>query len=273
SFLNDTLLALQHLFRIGRAMSVSWFAGAVAFISTNDKSTGNLRAAIALKAWTELHRQIKVEQSESEDSEDDVDPWDLKNKLGSLTIAAPESDCRPPLPDYSKVTTIGYPDGLECPPAFVVEVDELPRGAGIEWQAMGLAGCDKLLQATSRHSNPATVPPTRRLWDLTCAKHTGQYFVWIALQYNYRHYEGTIRCALNRALAGQIPEHKLEEVLERDVHYTMYTTQKVDFRWMEEGRAIVVPCRRIWHAGKEQIFAVVLARICYEPKLDTWEDP
>ncbi|KAF2090503.1 adenine nucleotide alpha hydrolases-like protein, partial [Saccharata proteae CBS 121410] len=156
AFALQTVLALQHLWRIGRAMSVSSWGYGMAFIDspssdeveTERDGDGNgdaaaHRAATAIAAWNGIHdlllRRLKPDGGEDADDDDDeqdndVDVWHLKYGGAAYGAAplAPEQDTRPLLP-------AAYETG-RVPPVFVAQVDELPRGAGIEWVGMGVKG-------------------------------------------------------------------------------------------------------------------------------------
>jgi diphthine-ammonia ligase len=152
-FIAQTILALQHLFRIGRATDVKQWTGAIAFLSSCSPSESRTRAKIAIKAWNLIHQaaysaQRKASDGEDEDDEEDMDVWDLRNRsFGFQTTVEgkvkKEGDKRNLLPDYTSFKE------LEIPPVFVVEVEALPRGADIEWFDNGVtdAGMASSLQS------------------------------------------------------------------------------------------------------------------------------
>ena len=121
-------LALQHLWRIGKAMSVSWWIGSIAFITgEGDVQT---KAIIAWEIWKGVHRKQLWEKDELED--DGLDAWDKKyGGLGSLIKDEQEV---PSLPDIKRLSVS---PSSEPPGFFAVQVDELPRGCDIEWQGLG----------------------------------------------------------------------------------------------------------------------------------------
>ncbi|KAF2433408.1 adenine nucleotide alpha hydrolases-like protein, partial [Tothia fuscella] len=145
-FMVQTTLALQHLWRIGRVMDVTWWAGSIAFISNTTRQQGERLAQIIGEAWRSAHN-IGGDGAESAGSDeegnqeaDGLDAWDLKYRR-HLRNDIEEKDARPQLPDYSQLENSKPFDRHEVPPCFVVQVDALPRGADIEWTAPGLAGC------------------------------------------------------------------------------------------------------------------------------------
>lgn len=124
SYKNQALLALQHLWRIGKAMDVAWWTSVVAYIPSADTVHEPASyAQLAGKVW-----EIRHVSSENEQEHDDRDLWEERHHgaLGSGTDVVAR-----PLPDYSVI---------ECteeyvPPFFAAEVDALPRDSWIEWHA------------------------------------------------------------------------------------------------------------------------------------------
>ena len=129
-FRKRTCLALQHLWRIGRAMDTGSWTGAVAFITGRDDV--RMKAREAWEAWKTVHSRELWDKKEVED--DDPDVWDTRYG-GARSFAASEKAQR------------FLPDFLECPDTkdhavpgfFAVQVDDLPRGCDIEWQSIGLS--------------------------------------------------------------------------------------------------------------------------------------
>ncbi len=134
-FQKRTCLALQHLWRIGKAMNVSWWTDATAFIAGNLDIHG--KAMVAWKTWEAMHQYETWDfTGEEEDyhSLGGLDVWDLRyGGLGSLVQV--QSKCQN-LPDFKRSS---YPTWHNAPQFFAVQVDELPRGCDIEWQSSGIA--------------------------------------------------------------------------------------------------------------------------------------
>lgn len=134
-FQRQTTLALQHLWRIGKAMNVSWWTDATAFVVGNDDI--HAKALVAWKTWEAVHQAKTWANDTPEEDDSDVgslDVWDLKyGGLGTLTQA--QVKCHR-LPDFSRSTN---PTTFDAPPFFAVQVYELPRGCNIEWQSSGIA--------------------------------------------------------------------------------------------------------------------------------------
>lgn len=127
-FQKRACLALQHLWRIGKAMSVTWWTGGIAFIT--GEMDVRIKAIIAWEIWKGVHQKELWEEDEVE--EDSLDPWDKKyGGLGSLTRDEAEVQS---LPDLARLSCS---PSIKPPGFFAVQVDELPRGCDIEWQGLG----------------------------------------------------------------------------------------------------------------------------------------
>ena len=132
----QTALALQHLWRIGIEMGVRWWVGGVAFIpSSSSPFPSSLdKVHILAKAWEILHKPEK-EADDDSDGGEERDLWEEKYRHSSSAIRK-EGAGKTDLPDWSFVE-----EGVLPPPVFVVEVEELPRGSGVEWCAIaGVSG-------------------------------------------------------------------------------------------------------------------------------------
>ncbi|KAF6235811.1 hypothetical protein HO173_006006 [Letharia columbiana] len=129
SFSKRACLALQHLWRIGKTMNVSWWTGGIAFIS--GKSDVRMKAIIAWEIWKGVHQKELWEKDGVE--EDGLDAWDKKyGGLGSFMKDEVEVQS---LPDIARLSISPF---VGPPGFFAVQVDELPRGCNIEWQALGV---------------------------------------------------------------------------------------------------------------------------------------
>ncbi|OCK84121.1 adenine nucleotide alpha hydrolases-like protein, partial [Lepidopterella palustris CBS 459.81] len=136
----QTTLALQHLWRIGRATDVRWWTSGVAFISNCGKEEAEQRALVAMKAWRAIHEALmSMDDGEGGKGEDEeMDIWDMKYRAGAGDgLDQFEFDSRPALPDYSTLE-LEEADFEPIPPCFVIQVDSLPRDADIEWTSLGL---------------------------------------------------------------------------------------------------------------------------------------
>lgn len=128
-FQEQACLALQHLWRIGKAMSVSWWTGSIAFITGGGDV--RMKSIIAWEIWKGVHQKELWEEDGVE--EDGLDAWDRKyGGLGSLVTGEIEVQS---LPDVARLSL----SPADKPPGFfAVQVDGLPRGCNIEWQGLGV---------------------------------------------------------------------------------------------------------------------------------------
>ena len=141
-FRRQSVVALQHLWRIGKVMGVGWWTSAVAFLSSASKGHDPASHAIlAGRVWEMRHICSEAKQEEVE-----RDLWEEKHHgaLGSGIDPVAR-----PLPDYSMIEYTG----TYVPPFFAAEVDGLPRDSSIEWHAhLGVtAGPIIVCQAKSRN--------------------------------------------------------------------------------------------------------------------------
>lgn len=143
-------LALQHLWRIGTEMKVQWWTSAVAYFPRAPSSADMKRQAVlAAHAWNEAHIWgLATEASDDDDDETGPDLWDRKfnPQYMSLTGGGDDEAASPSLPDWDVLPGACLAvDGGEAdlvqsrrryvPYVFAAEVEELPRAAGVEWQA------------------------------------------------------------------------------------------------------------------------------------------
>lgn len=174
-FRDQALLALQHLWRIGVEMNVTWWTGGVAFLAGKGVTGPDVvasRAQIAWYLWKSVHKLPLDEDNDDNGREEDtgLDAWDLKyGGMGTFAIAETQ---RRPLPDFERVRhrTTGMGSQASNPseaqhliPGFlVVEVAELPRACDIEWHAAGYSGNEVVLfEDSHKHSQEAS------LWSKT----------------------------------------------------------------------------------------------------------
>ena len=133
TFIQQGVLALQHLYRIGAAVSVRRWSSVIAFITAPSAEDAASRANVARRMWEEVH-QPSGQESKGEDEDDDEDEafdvWDQQRGAGRGAWQTYEADEKDD----------GTQQGQSTPPIYVVEVDSLPRGASIEWVAYGVTG-------------------------------------------------------------------------------------------------------------------------------------
>lgn len=133
-FRKQAVLALQHLWRIGLEMDVSWWTGAIAFVV--GERDARQKAMIAWHCWQKIHKRSIEEEKDDEEADGGPDVWDRKyGGLGSLGV---EPESRSKLPDFDNVL-VNSNMGAPVPGFFAVHMNELPRGCEVEWQSLGIA--------------------------------------------------------------------------------------------------------------------------------------
>lgn len=93
-------------------------------------------AVNAGRAWALAH--VRNDEDEDEDVGEVRDLWEEKFYAGMQRRGAEKEELA--LPDWDTVRC-DRPMRLECPPFWAAEVEELPRGAAVEWHAhLGVVG-------------------------------------------------------------------------------------------------------------------------------------
>ena len=254
-FTAQSVLSLQHLWRIGRAMDVTAWTGAVAFLSHSSADETERRASIACETWFNIHQVLASSaavrtdgEQDDPDVQDDVDVWDIKNRIGELSTSSVEEkdnrpllkDNRPLLPDYAKIR-MGEDGRRAGPPVFAVQVAELPRGADIEWCSTGIASAGRMINYTTRGSGRGYIS-----YDCTVGLSSTSSEVT-----SYLAFDGM-----------EAVEAFVKDGGEGIEGITAYTTGSLpSIFWDGFGRAMLVPCFSIWRRdddGRMRGLAVLL---------------
>ncbi|RAL16053.1 uncharacterized protein BO97DRAFT_431780 [Aspergillus homomorphus CBS 101889] len=240
-FPSRAVLSLQHLWRIGVAMQVDWWLGAVAFLTGADHIAQ--RAKIAWDLWETMHRN----QQEEEDADDEsaLDAWDLK--YGGRAHEQVKGAAKPEIPRFEVVES----DGATVPAFFAVQVEELPRGSDIEWQGLGFR-CDKVALTTEETDHGRQTVVT-----------TGQNLGYIGIE-------------VDAKWAGPGLESCLRPILQeftqgsKSPHVVIYTTQSLshDPFWGQ-----IVPCKSVWGSKGRQLAAGSQEEDGLLPNRDPASDP
>ncbi|KAL8912433.1 MAG: hypothetical protein Q9171_002526 [Xanthocarpia ochracea] len=248
TFQLQTTLALQHLWRIGKAMNVSWWVGAIAFVvAGKDDIQG--KAHVTALAWTEIHAQergsgLTGDLTRTDDTAFDV--WNQQCVDGGSFMTGRENDV---LPDFSCLSVVpkdeaATPNGHSVvPPFFAIEVAQLPRSSQIEWQGVGVSqAAVKFFETIWEHGNSITACSM-----VSDEKMFG--FIGIRLSSTEdemdNQIESTIfmlfkRCNVSKAAKG---------------HRTLYTAHEMDMKRVE---AQIIPCRSIWNVQGEELSAALV---------------
>lgn len=229
-------LALQHMWRIGEAMQVNWWAGAVAFLvrGGNDQTHIRTQARIAWELWKNIHTAENTGDDDDDDDEEgpQLDAWDIKYGRQTEDVVAqtwklPDFD----ILDKSNSSSSSKISTTSVSPFLAVEVDQLPRGSDIEWQGLGY-----------RCGNVSIEDQVDRMASIADGKYA---YTCIEISSG--------ESASKEKLAAILESLSLKRRLSQAV---LYTTQRVtgDF-WVGQ----VVPCRSVWgREGKELFAGVVL---------------
>lgn len=246
-FKGETLLALQHLTRIGRTQNVKWWVAGVAMIpaSTGSGTDQEERVTLAQAVWNAVNRPPYADGGEGEDDENEevVDAWDRKN----FSKAFDDTVERARVPDYR---IFGEYDGevstasseLRAPPCVVVEVDALPRYASIEWACTGLA-VDGLQQV---HTGVGGDSGNSRN-DQSGAfevRDPDDRFAYIVYEI-----PGD----------GEVDVAKLPFTVE---YGTLYASSRLDWKdsSLVQGGVSWIPCKRVWGQGGRELGGVLVAK-------------
>ncbi|KAJ6007741.1 hypothetical protein N7540_011717 [Penicillium herquei] len=216
------VLSLQHLWRIGEAMEVDWWLGAVAFLTGGKEIQA--QAQVAWHLWQKIHTRPE-DADEDDDEGPQLDAWDIKYG-GRAAEVIPEV-VSASLPKFSVV------EGDDCTvaPFLAVQVDELPRGSDIEWQGLG-SRCEQAMLEINQDSVATTAD--------------GKYnYLCLEIEANDQQpFEDHLRSIMSTHCQSQ----DLSQVV-------LYTTQSVaEGLWSGQ----VVPCRTIWGREARPLIAGVI---------------
>ncbi len=140
NFTAQTTLSLQHLWRIGTATRVHYWTSGLAFLSRSANPAQTRQKALqAWRAWAIIHQHLPDLESPSDDEDAETDIW--HQRYGAPRTFTTADDHQPgTIPNFDVLT----PDSNHIPPFFAIEVEALPRGCDIEWQALGVRTSKKL---------------------------------------------------------------------------------------------------------------------------------
>ena len=148
-FTEQTLLALQHLWRIGQERGVDWWTGAVAFLPKHDEHDNILeKVKTCVRAWELLHDEIASSKAgpDEEDDDEDFDIWHAQHNarfgIVPAKVSVAQQDLVHTLPNFDVLAQHSRAQLSDSRVLLllVAEVLELPRSAQVEWQSLGLGG-------------------------------------------------------------------------------------------------------------------------------------
>ncbi|RAL06038.1 uncharacterized protein BO80DRAFT_421223 [Aspergillus ibericus CBS 121593] len=221
------VLSLQHLWRIGHAMQVDWWLGAVAFLTGEEHI--ETQARLAWDLWARMH--ARQEKDEEEDDISGLDVWDIK--YGGRAHEQPTTTTAPNLPNFEVI----HSDAL-IPAFFAVQIEELPRGCDIEWQGLGYrCGGLKMTAEDTAYGRKIAVA-------------TEQNLSYTSIEIDAEQAPSDVESHLQLILQA-LPERS------EDSHTIIYTSQplsRVPFP------AQVVPCKAVWGSRGRQLAAGVVVQ-------------
>ncbi|KAI4158580.1 MAG: hypothetical protein LQ342_007319 [Letrouitia transgressa] len=243
NFQLQTSLALQHLWRVGKAKKVEWWTGAIAYIATGNESM-ETKVKVASSAWKLIHKE-PTQSDQCLSDGDEFDVWDQKNREVSKALAQEEVN----LPNFECVSTAARhkaevePSVPSCPAFFAVEVDELPRNCMIEWQAVGVAKTQIRLDTVPYVDHRTALVCS---YDNDCCNNT---YIGVPLGDNGEQ-DLLITSSCLDLIHDRLGYHGANEA-----HTTIYTTQELVPRLTG---AQVIPCKSVWSAEREKLAAAIV---------------
>ncbi|GFF22149.1 diphthine--ammonia ligase [Aspergillus udagawae] len=219
-------LSLQHMWRIGAAMQVDWWLGAVAFITGAENIAA--KARVASHIWETMNSQHDDELVDEEESTFDV--WDIKYG-GRAQEQTTKATVSAPIPNFEVLRSSGV-----IPPFLAVQVEELPRASDIEWQGLGYR-CDKLELNAEETDQGRTIKTV-----------TEQKVAYTSIEIDMEKSECDLKSSLQQILAARTVTPGL-------THAVIYTTKAFSLdTWPGE----VIPCKSVWgHKGRRLAAGII----------------
>lgn len=164
SFLEQALLSLQHLWRVGQERGVDLWTWGIAFLNSSNDHNG--KAGEACATWRHAHlspTRPKKDQDDTDDNEDGYDAWDLQHNHFAYSHSKPPTvgEHLHVLPDS---TVFVDKAGVQSfvPPFLAASVIALPRSAPVEWWSLGIANLPKttgrgVVDAQTKHADWGTI--------------------------------------------------------------------------------------------------------------------
>ncbi|OKL56545.1 hypothetical protein UA08_08285 [Talaromyces atroroseus] len=244
-------LSLQHLWRIGLAMQVDWWLGAIVFLA-RDAQRGHQKARIAHRLWQALHERDQVKEDDDE-ADSVIDVWDIKHGLQEDPRLAQGGR---PLPNFEMLvagssdnnnnnnnnnssSSSSSSNNTLPPPWFAVEVEELPRNSDIEWQALGATGMAV--------GAPVFVPCTDRETKIWRTQLNGALFYTIEMATGTVSLEDRVDTVVSDLVSSSETQHR-----------TIYTSCRLS---MAHWKGQVVPCHTVWGSEGDIIAAAVTVQV------------
>lgn len=162
SFLDQAILSLQNLWRVGQCVKIDWWTHGVAYLADVEVQDPQRRARVAWGVWREANSQASsgIEDEAEEESDEDgaLDAWDLKHNhqiyQSSRTLKHLPNSHLHKLPNHNvledDLSSSPAIKNTTVPPFLAAHVYSLPRSAPIEWHSLGLANLSQHLISKPR---------------------------------------------------------------------------------------------------------------------------
>ncbi|KAI9834841.1 MAG: hypothetical protein M1819_002749 [Sarea resinae] len=241
NFCAQTVLSLQHLWRIARVMEVTWWTAGLVFITGEHEIQS--KAIVAWEAWKQIHEAETVE-AEGEEAEE-VDIWD--RRLGNLRqLSLHEEPSHHRLPDPEMVS---YSEDVAAkrPPFLAIEVDELPRACEIEWTSLGIAHGHVHLSTSSDR--------------LATAEHSvvaGGQLSMVCTSISDASTDAEMVSEIIKAIGPDQAGHDEYASRGPGQHVMVYTTRSLE--GIRDLKLQVVPCRSLWGPEGKRLGAGVIVQ-------------
>ncbi len=153
-FLDQAILSLQHLWRVGQSVGVDWWTHGVAYLANADIREIQRRAKVAWEIWkganTTALDGAGEEQDDLEGDSGNFDAWDLKHNYQfqpDVVLSKQSTNSHlHKLPNHdilAKDSPSMQATNAKTPPFLAAHLCSLPRSAPIEWHSLGLARLPK----------------------------------------------------------------------------------------------------------------------------------
>jgi diphthine-ammonia ligase len=250
-FKHQSLLAMQHLFRVGKRMKVCSWTGGLAYLSASETQTTQEMVTQALQTW-KLYRN----PLHSPDSELDEDSLPYEMQTGPLGLsetfrASSDSSLVNVLQKEHKDSPISHSNGENYrygesggvinQPCFAVLVSDLPRASPIEWWSLGFSNTQTLFDQDTSLGQDFEVHRTISVLSAVTV-------TWIAVK----------NCS-NITEVEKLAEFRWSCQRGTQPLTTIYTSQMVSSDFISRWKASIVPSQSVWaETGQVDALLVVI---------------
>lgn len=247
------VLALQHLWRVGTAMQVDWWAGAIAYL-TGDENM-DTKALVAWHVWEKMHRQEASDDNDEDDEDDDepvLDAWDIKYGRRTEEAIPSTRSKRPSPPNFDLVRSsdgTSTETGTGTPPFLAVQVDQLPRASDVEWQGLGIRCSRVEIKTDSDNSHMMHVQV-----DEENQNGRAERMIFSGIEIDMKQAGPKFEDSLHKVLA------ECNKTAHAISHAVLYTTQTVS---SETWPGPIIPCRRVWGPEGRKLAAGIFLQRTY----------